>query len=58
MKRRNTCFIQTDYAFLDGNGLPREELFISDKLHLNGDGYRIWSAIIKDSITKVKQTSD
>jgi len=40
-KRRNTYFIRTDFAFLDNSCKPREELFVSDRLHLNSEGYRV-----------------
>ena len=52
-KRQNTYFIQTDYAFLTETGTPDETLFISDKLHLNSQGYRIWAKIIKTELDKV-----
>ena len=50
---RNTYFISTDTAFLDSNGEPREELFLSDKLHLNPDGYKVWTRIIKAEVEEV-----
>ena len=49
----NTWFIQTDYAFLDENGKPRTELFIEDKLHLNQQGYAIWTNIVRKELEKV-----
>jgi hypothetical protein len=50
---RNTYFIGTDTAFLNSSGEPKEELFISDKLHLNADGYRVWTNIIKGELDKI-----
>jgi hypothetical protein len=50
---RNTWFIRTDFAFLDETGKPRTELFIDDKLHLNQQGYGIWTDIIKKELEKV-----
>ncbi len=50
---RNTYFINTEQAFLNASGLPRNELFISDKLHLNEDGYALWAEIIKNELNKV-----
>ncbi|MCU0461734.1 MAG: GDSL-type esterase/lipase family protein [Bacteroidales bacterium] len=50
---RNTYFISTDTAFIDANGEPREELFLSDKLHLNPDGYKVWTRIIKAEVEAV-----
>ena len=52
-KEPDTYFIRTDYAFLDENGKPRKELFIQDQLHLNSDGYAIWTRIIKGELDKV-----
>jgi lysophospholipase L1-like esterase len=49
----NTLFIRTDFAFLDENGKPKTELFIDDKLHLNQQGYAIWTEIIKGQLEKV-----
>jgi len=50
---RNTYFIKTDYAFLNDKGEPTDELFVDDKLHLNPEGYKIWTRIIKDELNKV-----
>lgn len=49
----NTYFIKTDFAFLDDNGEPKDELFVSDKLHLNADGYKVWTEIIKKEIDNI-----
>lgn len=51
--QRNTYFIKTDHAFLNEKGEPRDELFRADKLHLNDNGYKIWSAIIKTELDRV-----
>ncbi|MBG0859481.1 MAG: hypothetical protein IQL11_08255 [Bacteroidales bacterium] len=53
LNRRNTYFIRTDFAFLNEKGEPRDELFISDKLHLNREGYKVWTSIIKEELDKV-----
>lgn len=52
-KNRNTYFIRTDFAFLDENGKPDDTLFVSDRLHLNREGYRMWTKIIKEELDKV-----
>jgi len=49
----HTYFIATESAFLDANGMPRDELFIADRLHLNADGYVRWGAIIKSHLDGV-----
>ncbi|MDP4222433.1 MAG: GDSL-type esterase/lipase family protein [Bacteroidota bacterium] len=52
-KHRNTYFIDTEKYFLNSSGLPKEDLFVADKLHLNPDGYKIWAGIIKGELNKV-----
>ena len=55
-KGKNLYFIATDSAFLNEQGLPRDELFVADKLHLNEDGYRVWTEIIKKELDIVLGT--
>jgi hypothetical protein len=58
LKYRNTVFIRTDTAFIDTTGKPKTELFIEDKLHLNQQGYAIWTEIIKNELEKVVPLSN
>jgi hypothetical protein len=51
--QKNTYSIRTDFAFINNDGKPKDELFISDKLHLNPQGYAIWTEIIKKELGKV-----
>lgn len=51
--QRNTYFIKTDFAFLNENGVPKEELFRDDKLHLTEKGYEVWKEIIKKELDTV-----
>jgi len=52
-KTRNTYYIRTVHIFINKDGKPREELFVSDKLHLNADGYKIWTGIVKNDLMNV-----
>ena len=52
-KQKNTYFIVTDFAFLNENGMPRDELFRDDKLHLTEKGYSIWKEIIRKELDYV-----
>jgi hypothetical protein len=52
-KEKNSRFIETYSAFLNENGLPNDELFTEDKLHLNEKGYAVWTGIIKKEIDNV-----
>jgi lysophospholipase L1-like esterase len=49
----NTYFIATAEHYLDPDGNPRNELFVEDKLHLNGDGYDLWATLIRRRLDEV-----
>lgn len=51
-KGKNTYFISTKSSFLR-DSKPIDEYFVSDKLHLNEEGYKLWTRIIKNEINKV-----
>lgn len=40
--QRGVAFIDVATPMLDGNGLPREDLFLADRLHMNARGYALW----------------
>ena len=40
-------YIDVSTPMLDKDGVVRSELFIDDNLHMNADGYRLWTGIIK-----------
>jgi hypothetical protein len=46
-------FIRTTDAFLKSDGTPDDALFREDRLHLNREGYRKWSGIIKKALDSV-----
>ena len=49
-KGKDTYFIATHDAFLNEDGLPDDELFLDDKLHLNEKGYAVWTEIIRERV--------
>lgn len=51
-KSANFHFIETDTYYLGADGLPIKNLFVSDQIHLNSDGYAIWRDIIKKELDK------
>ncbi len=51
--QRNTYFIRTDFAFLDETGKPDDSLFLTDKLHLNARGYKIWTELIRNELDSI-----
>jgi lysophospholipase L1-like esterase len=51
-------FVDTATPMLDADGKPREGLFLKDKLHMNAEGYKIWTAILKPLLEKAdKETA-
>jgi len=48
--KKNTYFVKTDFAFLNENRVPKDELFRDDKLHLTEKGYAVWTDIIKKEL--------
>lgn len=52
-KEKDLYFIETADRFMGGDGKPRAELFREDQLHLNSEGYKIWTAVIKEHLDKV-----
>jgi lysophospholipase L1-like esterase len=45
-------FVDIDTPMIGADGMPRKELFASDGLHLNHDGYVLWSKLVNDAIEK------
>jgi len=43
-------YVITAQCFLNEEGLPQEELFVEDKLHLNAAGYQVWAERIKANL--------
>jgi hypothetical protein len=52
-KQNNTYFISTESYFLNSSGLPKDELFREDRLHLNEEGYRVWTSVIRKELERV-----
>ena len=51
-KQRNAGFIDIYDAMLDSNGNMREELYLSDRLHMKPEGYAIWKKAIAPYLIK------
>ena len=52
-KFQNVYFIETASFFLNNEGKPKTNLFIKDNLHLNPEGYKTWTSIIKRNLDDV-----
>ncbi len=47
MQGPNQSFVDVWPAMLNADGLPREDLFLKDQLHMNEAGYQIWNRLIE-----------
>jgi lysophospholipase L1-like esterase len=45
-------YVETYDMVLGKDGMPREELFVADKLHFNGEGYKLFAERIRPSLPK------
>ncbi len=43
----NMKFIDVFTRMLGDDGLPKPDIFIADKLHMNAEGYKIWTEVIR-----------
>jgi lysophospholipase L1-like esterase len=55
--RSGVTFIEVTRAMLDGTGEPRRELLRWDRFHLSGQGYSLWTSIIKPVLEHDFQTA-
>lgn len=44
---KNMAYLNAWDAFVGPNGMPREELFVADKLHHNAEGYRVRADLVR-----------
>ena len=52
-KEPDLYYISTRDKFIGVDGLPIKSLFLTDELHLNIDGYKLWSNIIKAKLIEI-----
>ncbi len=45
-------YVDVFTPMLGADGQPRAELFVSDQLHLNDTGYKLWAGIVKPVLEK------
>lgn len=45
--RPRLSYVDLATCLLDKNGTPNDDLFLPDRLHLNQQGYRLWTANLK-----------
>ena len=57
-RKEGLYFVSTAESFLGGDGKPNDSLFISDRLHLNPEGYVVWNQLIKSEIITIKKANN
>jgi lysophospholipase L1-like esterase len=45
-KQKKSSYIDVYHSMLDANGNILTHIFLSDKLHMNAEGYKIWQGVI------------
>ena len=40
-------FINVFPRMLGDDGLPRPDIFVEDRLHMNAEGYKLWTEIVR-----------
>jgi lysophospholipase L1-like esterase len=50
--QRRVAFLSTWNVMLNEKGEPKPEIFVGDKLHMNADGYRLWSPLIEPLLVR------
>lgn len=51
-KKRNAKYIDVWNAMLGPDAKPMKDIFVSDMLHMNKDGYAIWKKLIEPNLLK------
>lgn len=51
-RKNNLFYVPTSHCFLNEQRLPDKSYFVSDLLHLNQEGYQLWSRCIKETFDK------
>lgn len=46
-QQKKSSYIDVYHSMLDANGNILTHIFLSDKLHMNAEGYKIWQGVIK-----------
>jgi lysophospholipase L1-like esterase len=42
----NLVFIDVFHEMLGSDGLPKPDIFVEDQLHMNAEGYKLWTQIV------------
>ena len=51
-KQKRTAYIDVYHKMLTTEGIPMDDIFLEDKLHMNAKGYAIWQKAIQPYLVK------
>jgi lysophospholipase L1-like esterase len=51
-QQKRSSYIDVYSSMLDANGKVLTHIFLSDKLHMNAEGYKIWQGVIAPYLVK------
>jgi lysophospholipase L1-like esterase len=52
---KNVYFLDTATPMLNSDGKPDPKYFVQDMLHMNPDGYALWTSVVKKFYKRVKK---
>ncbi|MBC8356704.1 MAG: hypothetical protein H8E66_32415 [Planctomycetes bacterium] len=52
VKNERLEFVDIDKPMIGSDGMPRNELFVKDGLHLSAEGYALWTALVKPHLVR------
>jgi lysophospholipase L1-like esterase len=53
-KQRNVYFLDTASPMLNTEGVPDPKYFVQDMLHMNREGYLLWTSVVRQFYKKLK----
>ena len=54
--KSHLSYVDTATPMLGSDGKPRPEIFLDDGLHMNDQGYQIWSELLRDRLASPAST--
>lgn len=51
-QHKSTAFVDVYHPMLNESGQPKDDIFISDRLHMNEKGYAIWQKVLAPYLKK------
>jgi lysophospholipase L1-like esterase len=55
--KSHLSYVDTATPMLGSDGRPRPEIFLDDGLHMNDQGYQIWSELLRSKLASLGSTS-